>query len=138
MAVKKKSITKTVKKVAPATKAPAKAKTTTAPSSRTTAIRAPMTKSQLLLTISESTGLSKKQTTAVLDELSSLIARHIKKGAAGVFTLPGLVKIKTVAKPARKARKGVNPFTGEAMVFKAKPASTAIKVLPLKALKDMV
>lgn len=138
MAVKKKIITKAVKKAAPATKAPAKAKTATAPSSRTTAIRAPMTKSQLLLTISESTGLSKKQTTAVLDELSSLIARHIKKGAAGVFTLPGLVKIKTVAKPARKARKGVNPFTGEAMVFKAKPASTAIKVLPLKALKDMV
>ncbi len=134
MAVKKKSTTKTVKKAAPA----AKAKTATAPSSRTTAIRAPMTKSQLLLTISESTGLSKKQTTAVLDELSSLIARHIKKGAAGVFTLPGLVKIKTVAKPARKARKGVNPFTGEEMVFKAKPASTAVKILPLKALKDMV
>lgn len=138
MAVKKKGITKTLKNVAPAAKAPAKAKTAAASSSRTTAIRTPLTKSQLLLTISENTGLSKKQTTAVLDELSSLIARHVKKGAAGVFTLPGLVKIKTVIKPARKARKGVNPFTGEEMIFKAKPASTAVKIQPLKALKDMV
>ena len=90
--------------------------------------------------ISENTDLSKKQVTAVLDELKDLIERHVKKGSTGEFTLPGLLKIKTVKKPARKARKGVpNPFRpGEVMDVAAKPASTKVKVLPLKALKDFV
>lgn len=129
MAVKKKSSTQSVKK--PVTTAKAKP-------AATTAFRTPLTKSQLLTTLSETTGVSKKQTAAVLQELSAVISRHIKKGAAGVFTLPGLVKIKTLNKPARKARKGVNPFTGEEMMFKAKPASTVVKVQALKALKGMV
>ena len=74
------------------------------------------------------------------DELKDLIERHVKKGSTGEFTLPGLLKIKTVKKPARKARKGVpNPFRpGEVMDVAAKPASTKVKVLPLKALKDFV
>lgn len=130
MAVKKKSNTQSVKK--PAAMA-AKAKP-----AATTSFRTPLTKSQLLTTLSETTGVPKKQTAAVLQELSSVISRHIKKGAAGVFTLPGLVKIKTLNKPARKARKGVNPFTGEEMMFKAKPASTVVKVQALKGLKNMV
>lgn len=129
MAVKKKSSATSAKK--PIATAKVKAAVTTA-------IRTPLTKSQLLTALSETTGVPKKQTAAVLQELSSVIGRHIKKGSAGVFTLPGLVKIKTVNKPARKARKGVNPFTGEEMMFKAKPASTAVKVQPLKALKNMV
>lgn len=129
MAVKKKSSTKSVKSPA----ATAKAKP-----AATTAFRTPLTKSQLLTALSETTGVPKKQTAAVLQELSAVISRHIKKGAAGVFTLPGLVKIKTLNKPARKARKGVNPFTGEEMMFKAKPASTVVKVQALKALKSMV
>ena len=129
MAATKKSNTKSVKKPA----ATAKAKP-----AATTAFRTPLTKSQLLTTLSETTGVPKKQTAAVLQELSAVISRHIKKGAAGVFTLPGLVKIKTLNKPARKARKGVNPFTGEEMMFKAKPASTVVKVQALKALKNMV
>ena len=130
MAVKKKSNTKSVKKPTALT---AKAKPAI-----TTAFRTPLTKSQLLLTLSEVTGVPKKQTAAVLQELSAVISRHIKKGAAGVFTLPGLVKIKTFNKPARKARKGINPFTGEETMFKAKPASTGVKVQALKALKNMV
>ena len=78
--------------------------------------------------------------TAVLDELTNLIERHVKKGGVGEFTLPGLLKIKTVKKPARKARKNVaNPFRpGETMDIAAKPASTKIKVLPLKGLKEFV
>ena len=73
-----------------------------------------------------------------LDELTSLIERHIRKGAVGEFTLPGMMKIKTVKKPARKAKKGVpNPFKpGETMDVAAKPASTAVKILPLKGMKD--
>ena len=129
MAVKKKSSIQSAKKTA----VTAKAKPAV-----TTAFRAPLTKSQLLTALSETTGVPKKQTAAVLQELSAVISRHLKKGAAGVFTLPGLVKIKTLSKPARKARKGVNPFTGEEMMFKAKPASIVVKVQALKALKSMV
>ncbi|MCP5149310.1 MAG: HU family DNA-binding protein [Ectothiorhodospiraceae bacterium] len=103
-----------------------------------TAISEPYTKSQVLTSISESTGLTKRDVSAVLDELSAIINRHLKKRGAGQFTVPGLMKIKTVRKPATKARKGTNPFTGEETMFKAKPARTIVKVQPLKGLKDMV
>ena len=104
------------------------------------AIKEKYTKSAILAEIAENTDLSRKQVSAVFDELSDLIERHVKKGGAGEFTLPGLLKIKTVKKPARKARKGVpNPFRpGELMDVAAKPASTRIKVLPLKGLKEFV
>jgi nucleoid DNA-binding protein len=95
-----------------------------------------MTKSQILASIADTTGLSKKQVGDVMGELESLIERSIKKRGAGEFTLPGLMKITTVKKPARKARKGINPFTGEETVFKAKPASIAVKVRPLKKMKE--
>jgi nucleoid DNA-binding protein len=75
---------------------------------------------------------------AVLDSLSDVIEAHIKKNAVGEFVLPGLFKISTVRKPAVKAHKGINPFTKEEVMFKAKPASTAVKVRALKKLKDMV
>lgn len=105
---------------------------------KTTAIRDPLTKSQLLTTLSEETGLTRKDVAAVLDELGNVIHRHLKKRAVGTFTMPGLMKIKTQRKPAVRARKGVNPFTGEETMFKAKPARTVVKVQPLKGLKDMV
>jgi nucleoid DNA-binding protein len=105
-----------------------------------TAIKDKYTKSAILAELAETTELSKKQVSSVLDELSSLIERHVKKGGAGEFTLPGLLKIKTVKKPSRPARKGVpNPFRpGELMDVAAKRASTKIKVLPLKGLKEFV
>jgi len=96
------------------------------------------TKSELLNTIAENSGVAKKEVSAVLDVLGNVIEAHIKKGAVGQFTLPGLLKIKTIRKPATKARKGINPFTGEETVFKAKPARTAVKILPLKKVKEMV
>jgi nucleoid DNA-binding protein len=101
------------------------------------AVSAPYSKTQILGEIAERTSLSKRQVSSVFDELGTLINRHIKKRGAGTFTLPGLLKITTVKKPARKARKGINPFTGEETVFAAKPASTQVKIRPLKALKDM-
>lgn len=120
----------------------AKAKNTTAAPKvrKLPAIKDRYTKSSILSEIADNTDLSKKQVGAVFDELSILIQRHVKKGGAGEFTLPGLLKIKTVKKPARKARKGVpNPFRpGELMDIAAKPASIKIKVLPLKGLKDFV
>ena len=105
-----------------------------------TALKEAMTKTQLLNEIADTTGLARKDVAAVLDDLTVQIERHVKKNAVGSFILPGLLKIKTVKKPARKAQKGVpNPFRpGETMDVAAKPASTVIKVQPLKKLKDMV
>ena len=105
---------------------------------KVTAVKQPMTKAQLLSAIAEDTNLTRKQVTEVMDSLSGQIQRHIKKRGPGTFTLPGLLKVKTVRKPARRARKGVNPFTGEETTFAAKPAHTVVKIQPLKGLKDMV
>ena len=99
----------------------------------------PPTKSEIYGKIAEDTGLTKKDVAAVFDSLSGQIKKNLGgRGAPGMFTIPGLLKMRVVKKPAKKARKGVNPFTGEAMTFKAKPARNVVKVLPLKALKDMV
>ena len=99
----------------------------------------PPTKSQIYATIADDTGLTKKDVAAVFDSLSGQIKKNLGgRGAPGMFTLPGLLKMRVVKKPARKARKGVNPFTGEEMMFKAKPATKVVKVSALKGLKDMV
>jgi nucleoid DNA-binding protein len=135
-AAKKKAPAK--KKVA-AKKAPARKKAAAkkaAPVKKAPALKDKMTKSQIVASLAESTDLSKKQVNAVLDDLNTLIERSIKKRSVGEFTIPGVMKITTVKKPARKARKGINPFTGEETVFKAKPASTAVKIRPLKKLKE--
>ena len=82
-------------------------------------------------------GLEKKEVLSVLDGLTTIMHRHLKKGGAGHFTLAGLMKLQVVKKPARKAGKGRNPFTGEEIMLKAKPASRSVKVRPLKKLKEM-
>ena len=102
-----------------------------------TTIKDKYTKTQILDHIAEATELTRKDVAAVLDELTNVIEGHIKKRAAGEFVLPGLMKISTVSKPATKARKGINPFTKEEVMFKAKPATTVVKVRPLKKLKEM-
>ena len=101
-------------------------------------IKDKLTKTQILDQIAESTGLSRKHVASFVDSLTDVIEAHINKRAVGEFVLPGLLKISTVRKPAVKARKGINPFTKEEVMFKAKPASTAVRVRPLKKLKDMV
>ena len=102
------------------------------------AIQKKYTKTEILNEISKRANVSKKEVVAVLDELDNLIERHIKKRAVGEFTLPGLLKIKCATRPARPARKNVpNPFRpGELMDIPRKPASTRVKVLPLKKLKE--
>lgn len=107
-------------------------------SRKATAVKTSFTKSQLLSTISENTGLTKKEVASVLEELGVVIERHVKKRSVGQFTLPGLLKIKRHTRPATKARMGRNPRTGEEMMFAAKPAHTVVKVMPLKALKEMI
>lgn len=126
---------KAVAKKAPARKKPA-AKKAAPPKKAAPAMKQKMTKSQIVASVADSTGLTKKQVSSVLDEMDTLIERSIKKRSIGEFTIPGMMKITTVKKPAKKARKGINPFTGEATVFKAKPASVAVKVRPLKKMKE--
>lgn len=135
---KKAPAKKAAAKKAPAKKAAAKkVAAKAAPAKKAAgALRDKMTKSQILASLADSTGLSKKDVASVMGELESLIDRSIRKRGVGEFTLPGLMKITTVKKPARKARKGINPFTGEETTFKAKPASVAVKVRPLKKLKE--
>ena len=99
----------------------------------------PMSKTEILNALAENTGLSKKEVTAVLDELGSLIGSSLSKKGPGVFNLPGLMKIKVQRKPATKAATRPNPFKpGEMMTVAAKPARNVVKVSPLKGLKDMV
>ena len=148
VAKKKATAKKAVAKKAPAKKAVAKKavakkavakKAAPAAPKRIKAIKEPMTKTAMMTTIAEETGLAKKDVAAVFDSLAGIIEGHIKKGAAGTCTVPGLMKVKTIRKPAQKARKNVpNPFRpGETMDVAAKPARTVVKVLPLKKLKDM-
>jgi len=98
----------------------------------------PPTKAQLLSKIADETGLTRKDVDAVFESLNAEIKRNIGRRGPGVFNVPGLLKIKTVKKPATKSRKGINPFTGEEITIKAKPARKAVKVQPLKGLKEMI
>lgn len=98
----------------------------------------PLSKSDVLNTLAQDTELSRKQVAGVLDALSALIARNVGKKGPGVFAVPGLMKITVQHKPATKPRKGINPFTGQEMMFKAKPARNVVRIRPLKSLKDMV
>lgn len=127
-----------------ARKAPAKKATAPKPAAKAAPevkkvkpIKERYSKTQLLNHLAEQTELSRKQVSAVLEELNNVIEGHITKRGVGEFVFPGLMKVVTVKKPARKARKGLNPFTGEETTFAAKPASTQVKVRPLKKMKEM-
>ena len=96
----------------------------------------PPTKSEILATISKDTELSRKQVSAVFDSLHTVLRKSLR--SHGLVTLPGLLKLKVVKKPATKAREGINPFTKEKVMFKAKPASKKVRALPLKNLKGFV
>ena len=96
------------------------------------------TKSAMYQELSTATGLTRKQVGSVFDALSELIKNHLGKKGPGVVTIPGLLKLKLVKKKASPARKGRNPFTGEEMMFKAKPARKIVRARPVKAAKDAV
>jgi len=95
------------------------------------------TKSEIIKSLAETTELSRKQVGAVCEAMAGLIAKNVGKKGPGMFVMPGLMKILVVQKPAVPAHKGINPFTKQEQMFKAKPARKVIKVRPLKALKDM-
>ncbi|MEN0020627.1 MAG: HU family DNA-binding protein [Planctomycetota bacterium] len=125
----KKTTRKVTKKVAAKPAAPA----LKAPVAET-----PRTKSEVMTLLADHTGLSKKEVASVFDGMGQLMAKDLGRRGPGIFNVPGLMKVTVQRKPATKARKGINPFTGEETVFKAKPARNVVKVRPLKGLKDMV
>lgn len=140
MAAKKKAAAKKkpVAKKATAKKATAKKKSTAKKKATAGAVKKPPTKSEIMTSIADTTQLSRKEVASVFEALNGLIQDNLKPRGPGTFSVPGLMKIRVNKKPATKARKGINPFTGEETVFKAKPARKVVKVLPLKNLKDMV
>lgn len=128
----KKAVKKAVKKVAVKKAAPV-AKVKALPKS----IKEKQTKTQIITTISEQTGMTRKEVSAVFGGLTDLMKCHMNKNGSGEFSIPEVgVKIRRIRKPAVKARKGINPFTKEPAVFKARPARNVVKVNALKALKD--
>jgi nucleoid DNA-binding protein len=104
----------------------------------TAASKKPMNKTEIMAALSEATGLTKQQIAGLFDELAGLIKKNLDEKGPGVFTIPDLLQIKVVRKPATEEHKGINPFTKEEMIVKAKPAKNVVKVVPLKGLKSMV
>jgi nucleoid DNA-binding protein len=96
------------------------------------------TKSDTFKELAEAASLSRKQIAAVFDGLIKIVKDDLGKKGPGVFTIPGLLKLKRIHKPATPEREGINPFTKEPTVFKAKPARNVVKAQPLKSLKEMV
>ena len=105
---------------------------------RTSPIAKAFTKSQLFSEMAEAGGFSKKQMTLAWERFEEIMHRHLKKRGCGQFTIPGTIKIYTRKRPARKARKGINPFTGQEIMLKARPATTVAKAKVLKKVKEMV
>lgn len=101
-------------------------------------IKDPLSKSNMIKTICDATCLNKKDVVLVLDCFTQVIEKHVRNGGPGKFVLPGMMKISVVKKAARPARKGINPFTGEEIMIKAKPAYKTVKIKALKKLKEMV
>jgi nucleoid DNA-binding protein len=122
MAKAKKSAKKPARKAAPKTAAKS--------------VKGVLSKSALVHHLAGTSGAAAKDVRAVIAALEETIRASISKKGPRTFVLPGLLKISAVAVPAKKARKGINPFTGEPTVFKAKPATVKVKVRPMKKLKD--
>lgn len=137
----KKKVTVRKKVVSTSTASPRKkvAARRTPGAPRPKAIATKQTKTQILQAIAEDTDLSRKEVAAVFASLNGLVRRHMMQRGSGEFTIPDTgIKIRKVRKLATKARKGVNPFTGEPMVIKAKPAHNVVKLSALKALKELL
>jgi nucleoid DNA-binding protein len=138
--VAKKSVKKVVKKAPAAKKAVVAKKAPVVKKSgpKVNSVSKNYSKSQVLGYIADQAGISKKEAVSALTAIDDLISAHLKSNSVGSFTLPGLLKCTVVRKPATKARKGINPFTGEPTTFKAKPARNVVKIRALKRLKEIV
>jgi nucleoid DNA-binding protein len=128
--VNKKGARKTAKKTA--------TKTAGGGAIRLGAADRPRSKSEIFGLLADGAGVSKKEVAAIFDGMSQIIKKDLSRAGPGAVNLGGLMKVTVQRKPATKARKGINPFTGEETMFKAKPARNVVKVRPMKALKDLV
>ena len=99
-------------------------------------VKSVLSKSALVHQLAGTSGAAAKDVRAVIAALEETIRASISRKGPRTFVLPGILKITAVAVPAKKARKGINPFTGEETIFKAKPATVKVKVRPMKKLKD--
>ncbi len=133
---KRKAIRKAAARKSAAKKSAAKKKA--APKASKGPVTQKMTKTGILNEIASATALTRKQVDSVIEELEALIKRHISKKGVGEFTLPGLLKVRAVKRPATKKRLGRNPATGAEIMIPAKPASIRVRVAALKRLKEMV
>lgn len=105
---------------------------------KVSAAATPRSKSDVFATIAQHAGVHRRDVAAVFHALGSLIKADLSKSGAGVFKVPGMMRITVTRKPATKARMGINPFTKEEVMFKAKPARNVVRVRPLRGLKEMV
>lgn len=133
----KKASAKSTRKVTKKKPVKVTAKAVTTSPKKLTSVKDPLTKGGIVKALMDMTCLAKRDVSGVLDSLGALIELHVKSKGPGKFVLPGLLKINVVKKPARPARKGINPFTGEEVMFKAKPAHKVVKVKALRKLKEM-
>jgi nucleoid DNA-binding protein len=97
-----------------------------------------LTKSEIIASIVKTTELTRKQVGSVCEAMTCLMKGAVGKKGPGLFVLPGMMKVTVIQKPAVKAHKGINPFTKQEQMFKAKPARKVVKVRALKGLKDAV
>lgn len=98
-------------------------------------VKTKLSKSQMFEALAEDSGVPKSEVQKVWGSLERLIEASICERGYGQFTLPGLMKVTTVRRPAIKARRGINPFTKEEIWFKAKPATTGVRIRALKKMK---
>jgi DNA-binding protein HU-beta len=105
---------------------------------RVAASAKPRSRGEVFGTIAQHVGIRRRDVAGVFHVMGSLIKADLSKNGSGVFKVPGLMRITIKRKPATKARKGINPFTKEEVMFKAKPARNVVRVRPLQALKAMV
>ena len=136
MATAKKAMKATPAKAAKTAPGKSAKATTKAAAGPMKPIKASFNKTGLVAHLAETTGVEPKSVKAVMAALEGTMVASVHKKGAGMFTLPGLLKVTAVQVPAKKARKGINPFTKEETTFKAKPASVKLKLRPLKKLKD--
>jgi len=108
------------------------------PASGEKASKKQATKGEIYTKLASKCGLTKKQVSTVFDAMTEMIGGELGKKGPGIFVVPGLLKLKVVRKEATKAKQGINPFTKQPMIYKAKPARNVVKALPLKSLKEMV
>lgn len=97
-----------------------------------------LSKSQFVAAVADKSGISKKEAGAALAAMNEIVIHQLAKKGGGEVTIPGLLKLVVQVKPAVPERTGINPFTKEPTVFKAKPARKVVKARPVKALKDAV